>query len=76
MHGSVVNVPINVDQTQSEVPCLPHDGAIIVVFFKWRFEYKSLYMSINVRPNMMMVILCNLIETSLYKNLNATIHHQ
>ncbi len=34
MHGSVVNVPINVDQTQSEVPCLPHDGAIIVVFFK------------------------------------------
>jgi hypothetical protein len=26
MHGSVINVLKNVDQTQSILPCLPHDG--------------------------------------------------
>jgi hypothetical protein len=62
MHGSVINVPINVNQTQSIVQRLPHDGAIIVVFFVARLEYKSPYMLINVCPNMMMVALCNLIE--------------
>jgi hypothetical protein len=33
MHGCVINVPKNVDQTQSILPHLPHDGAIIGVFF-------------------------------------------
>jgi hypothetical protein len=33
-------------------------------------------MSRNVRPNMVMVVLRNLIETPLYKDLNVTIHHQ
>jgi len=33
-------------------------------------------MSRNVHPNMVMVVLQDLIETSLYKDLNVTIHHQ
>jgi hypothetical protein len=46
------------------------------VFFKQRFEYKSLYISRNVHPNMVMIVLQNLITTPLYKDLNVTIHHQ
>jgi hypothetical protein len=76
MHGSVINVLLNVNQIQPKIPHLPHDGATIVMFFKSRLEYKSLYMLINVCPNMMMVTLCDLIEISLYKYLNVTIHHQ
>jgi len=34
MHGSVINVPTNVDQIQSILPHLPHDGATIGVFFQ------------------------------------------
>jgi hypothetical protein len=57
MHGNVINVPINVDQTQSILPHLAHDGVIISVFFKLCFEYKSLYMSGNVHSNMVMIVL-------------------
>jgi hypothetical protein len=57
MHGSVINVPSNVDQTQSILLGLPHDGAIIGVFLKQHLEYKSPYMSSNVHPNMVMVVL-------------------
>jgi hypothetical protein len=45
MHGSVINVPTNVDQTQSILPRLPHDGVIIGVFLKWCLEYTSPYIS-------------------------------
>jgi hypothetical protein len=74
MHGNVINVPTNVDQTQSILPHLPHDGATIGVFFKQYFEYKLLYMLGNVRPNMVMVVLQDLVETPLYKDLILTIH--
>jgi hypothetical protein len=57
MHGSVINVLANVDQTQSILPHLPHDGVTTGVFIKRRFEYKSPYMSGNVHPNMVMVTL-------------------
>jgi hypothetical protein len=65
-----------VDQIQSILPRLPHDGATINVFLKWRLEYKSHHMSRNVRPNMVMITLWYLIETPLYKYLNVNIHHQ
>jgi len=65
MHGSVVNVLANVNKIQSILPYLPHDGATIGVFFKWCLKYKSLYMLGNVCPNMVMVILQDLIETPL-----------
>jgi hypothetical protein len=32
MHDNVINVATNVDQIQSILPHLPHDGATIVVF--------------------------------------------
>jgi hypothetical protein len=76
MHGSVINVPENVDQIQSILPHLSHDGAIIRVFLKRCLEYKSTYMSRNVCPNMVMVALRYLIETPLNKYLNVSIHHQ
>jgi hypothetical protein len=76
MHGYVINVLTNVDKTQSILPCLPHDGVAINVFFKQCFEYKSPYMLENVCPNMVMVILRDLIETPLCKDLNVIIHHQ
>jgi len=34
MHGNVINVLANVDQTQSILPHLPHGGATIGVFLK------------------------------------------
>jgi hypothetical protein len=34
MHGSVINVLINMDQIRSILPHLPHDGATICVFLK------------------------------------------
>jgi hypothetical protein len=76
MHGYVINVLANVDRTQSILPRLPHDGVTIGVFFKQCFEYKSPYMVGIVCPNMVMVILRDLIETPLCKNLNVIIHHQ
>jgi hypothetical protein len=76
MHGSVINVLANLDQIQSILPHLSHDGATIGVFLKQRYEYKTPYISGNVNPNMVMVILRYLIKTSLYKYLNVTIHHQ
>jgi hypothetical protein len=60
MHGNVINVFANVDQTQSILPCLQHDGVTIGVFLKRRLEYKSPCMSKNVRPNMVMVNECTL----------------
>jgi hypothetical protein len=76
MHNSVINVFANVGQIQLILPCLSHDGVTIRVFVKRHLEYKSPYMSRNVHPNMVMVVLQDLIETSLYKDLNVTIHHQ
>ncbi len=76
MHGSVINVPTNVDKIQSTLSRLPHNGATRGVFHKWLLKYKSLRMLINVRRNMVMIILWYLIETPLYKDLNVNIHHQ
>jgi hypothetical protein len=75
MHDSVINIFESVDQTQSILSHLPHDGAKIGVFLKRRLEYKSPYMLRNVRPNMEMVALQNLIETPLHKYLNVSIDH-
>jgi len=57
MHGNVINVPTNVNQTQSILPHLPHDDATIGVFLKWHIEYKSPYMSRSVPPNMVIIAL-------------------
>jgi hypothetical protein len=55
MHDNIINVLANVNQIQSILPCLSHDSAIINMFLKRHFEYKSPYMLRNVHPNMVMV---------------------
>ncbi len=76
MHGNVINVLLNVNQTQSTLLCLSHNDATIGVFLKWCFQHKLPYMLRNVHINMVMIVLQNLIKTPLYKYLNVTIHHQ
>ncbi len=39
------------------LPCLPHDVAIVGVFLKRHIKYKLFYMSGNVHPNMVIIIL-------------------
>ncbi len=56
MHGNVINVNAKVNEIQSILPHLPHD-ALIGVFLKQCFEYKSPYMSRNDHPNMVMIAL-------------------
>jgi hypothetical protein len=59
MHGNVINVLTNVDQIQSILPHFPHDGTTIG----------------DVSNTNHLIYLQNLIETSLYKYLNVSIHH-
>ncbi len=76
MHGIVINVFANMNQTQLMLAHLSCVNVIICAFLKWHPEYKSLYMLRYVCPNMVMVGLQDIIETPLYKDLNVTIHHQ
>jgi hypothetical protein len=45
MHGSIVNVPTNLDLIQIILLHLPHDSSIVAVHLKRKLEYKSIYMS-------------------------------
>ena len=48
LHGSIINVPTNIDQIQSLLPRLPKDELTIGMLLKRRLEYKSPYISGNV----------------------------
>jgi hypothetical protein len=76
LHGSIINVPTNIDQTQSLLPRLPKDGTTIGILLKRRLEYRSPYMSGNIRPNIIMIALKDLIKTPLYKECNIVIRSQ
>ena len=76
LHGSIINVPTNIDQTQSLLPRLPEDESTIGILLKRRLEYRSPYMSGNIRPNMTMITLKDLINTPLYKECNVSIRPQ
>jgi hypothetical protein len=69
-------VPANIDQTQSLLPRLPEDGTTIGVLLKRRLEYRSPYMSGNIRPNITMIALKDLMTTPLYKECNVVIRPQ
>jgi hypothetical protein len=73
IRGSIVNVPANLDLIQNVLPRLPHDSSIIVVYLKRKLEYKSIYMSGFVRPNIVMKALFDLCKTPLYENANISI---
>ena len=73
LHGSIINVPANIDQIQSLLPRLPEDQSTIGILLKCCLEYKSPYMFGNIRPNMTMKALKDLINTPLYKESNVSI---
>ena len=73
LYGSIINVPTDIDQTQSLLPRLPKDESTIGILLKRRLEYKSPYIFGNIRPNMTMIALKDLINTPLYKECNVSI---
>jgi hypothetical protein len=73
IRGSIVNVPANLDLIQNVLPHLPHDSSIIAIYLKRKLEYKSIYMSGFVRPNIVMKALFDLCKTPLYENANISI---
>ena len=75
LHGSVINVSSNLDKVQFILPRLLENDTTIGVVIKRRLQYKSPFMSSNVRPNMIMLALKDLLHTPLYKSLNIKIHH-
>ena len=48
LHGSIINVPTNIDQTQSLLLDLLEDKSTIGILLKRRLEYKSPYMFRNI----------------------------
>jgi len=75
LHRSVINVPANIDKIQSTLPRFPENDMTIEVVIKHRLQYKSPFMSGNVRLNMIMLALKDLLSTPLYKKLDVNIHH-
>jgi len=74
MQRSIINVPANIDKTQSILPRLHEDQGTIGVLLKRSLVYKSPFISGNVRPNMIMLALKDLLNTPLYRELNVRIH--
>jgi hypothetical protein len=73
MHGSIVNVPANLNLMQNILPRMPYDDSSIAGFFKRKLEYKSIYMLGYIRPNIVMKALQELCETPLYIDANVSI---
>jgi hypothetical protein len=44
IRGSIINVPTNVNITQSILPCMPNDETTIGIILKHRLEYDTLYL--------------------------------
>jgi hypothetical protein len=72
--GSIINVPSNINYTQSILPRIPHDEATIGLSLKIQMEYKPPYLTSNVHINLIMLALHDLLNTSLYENFGITIH--
>ena len=53
--GNVVNVPADVSNTVNMLPRLSHETVTIKVQLKRRLQYKSSALSLNVRPNKVML---------------------
>jgi hypothetical protein len=57
LHGSIINMPANIDKTQLLFSHLPEDGTSIGILFKHSLEYKTLYTSRNLQFNLTMIVL-------------------
>ena len=71
----MINVPTNIDKIQSILPRLSENVTIIGDVIKRQLQYKCPFMSGNVRPNMIMLTLKDLLSTPLFKELDVKIHH-
>jgi hypothetical protein len=69
-----MNVPFNINSTQSILPRLPHDETIIGLSLKRRMKYKSPYLTSIVHPNFIMLALHDLFNTPLYEKFGITIY--
>jgi len=67
---SIINVPANIDKTQSVLPRLLEDDGTIGVLLKWCLIYKSPFMSENVRPNMIILALKDLLNTQMENDIS------
>jgi hypothetical protein len=74
--GSIINVSPNVNFTLSILPCLSQDEATIGLLLKGRMEYKLPNLTSNVCPNFIMTTFHDLLNTTLYKDSNISIHSQ
>jgi hypothetical protein len=75
IQGSIINVPTNVNITQSILPRMPNDEATISIILKRRLEYESLSLSGKIGPNQMMLALKNLMKTPLYIDAKISMTH-
>jgi hypothetical protein len=73
MCGSIINVPANVNRTQSILPRMLNDEITIAFIWKHILEYKSPYLSGNIQPNQVMVALKDLVKIPLYINAEMSI---
>jgi len=75
LHKSIVNVPTSLDLVQSVLPRLLHDDYASVIFEIEKLEYKSIYMSSYIQPNIVIKPLYQLNKTQLYVNANILVRH-
>jgi len=73
MHGSIVNVPTNSNIMKNILPRMPYDDILIVIYFKRKLEYKLIYMSSYICPNIVMKSLQECYQTLLYIDANVSI---
>jgi hypothetical protein len=74
LHGSVINIPTNLNAVQLVLPWKPSADYIIAFFIFKKLKYKSTCMSSYVPPNIMIEMLEEVCKTpSLYINANVSI---
>ena len=73
MHGSVVNVPVDIAPTVQSLPRLPDNAATVPVSLKRKLQYKSCVYKQNVRPMTVICALHYLMTKELYKTANINL---
>jgi len=71
---NIINVPSNINYTQSILLCLPYDETTIGLSLKRQMEHKSSYLTGNIHLNFIMSTLHDLLNTLLYENFGIIIH--
>jgi len=67
MHGSVINVLLNLNTIQLVLPQLPKDETTFGLIIKRKLEYKSPYTSGNIWPIQVMYAFKDLLKIPLYE---------